>query len=182
MVIRTKIKGQGFTLVELLIVVAIIAILSTLVIVQLTSAQLKTRDTKRLSDTKAMESALALYWNDNAEYPAPADWPGLYAEIGTYLSALPMPPGNPAGEVYSYLVRTSDDPATLEIDEELNQFYISASDIEDENHQALTQDTDDVVGGTGWDLTTSLPGTITVVDTKLDCNDPAYCLVGNATN
>jgi len=60
---------KGFTLIELLVVIAIIGLLSTLAVVALSSARLKARDAKRVSDTKQMQTALELYFSDKNEYP-----------------------------------------------------------------------------------------------------------------
>lgn len=61
---------KGFTLIELLVVIAIIALLSTLAVVALGSARLKSRDAKRLSDIKQIQTALELYFTDQDGYPA----------------------------------------------------------------------------------------------------------------
>jgi general secretion pathway protein G len=63
---------KGFTLIELLVVIAIIGLLSTLAVVALSSARLKARDSKRLSDLKQVQTALELYFTDNNAYPAGA--------------------------------------------------------------------------------------------------------------
>ena len=62
---------KGFTLVELLVVIAIIAILSTLSVVALNSARAKARDARRLSDIKQIRTALDMYYDsNNQQYPA----------------------------------------------------------------------------------------------------------------
>jgi type II secretion system protein G len=60
---------RGFTLVELLVVVMIIGILTTIVTVGLQSAKNKSRDAKRIADIKTIQLALATYYNDNGFYP-----------------------------------------------------------------------------------------------------------------
>lgn len=65
-------QRKGFTLIELIVVVAIIGLLSTLAVVALGSARVKARDSKRLSDLKQMQTALELYYSDKANYPAGA--------------------------------------------------------------------------------------------------------------
>ena len=62
---------KGFTLVELLVVIAIIALLSTLSVVALNSARAKARDARRLSDIKQIRTALEMYFDSNMAYPDP---------------------------------------------------------------------------------------------------------------
>ncbi len=54
---------KGFTLIELLVVVAIIGLLSTLAVVALSTAREKTRDSKRLSDLRNIQTALELHYS-----------------------------------------------------------------------------------------------------------------------
>jgi general secretion pathway protein G len=60
---------KGFTLIELLVVIAIIGLLSTLAVVALNNARVKSRDARRVSDIKQVQTALELYMNDVGEYP-----------------------------------------------------------------------------------------------------------------
>jgi general secretion pathway protein G len=62
-------KRRGFTLVELLIVIAIIGILSVVVVVAVGGAQAKSRDTKRKADIKAISMALESYKSFQSAYP-----------------------------------------------------------------------------------------------------------------
>lgn len=64
---QTKLT-KGFTLLELLIVIAILAILMSIVVVTLNPAELlkKSRDTKRISDLGSLKTALNLYVTDVA--------------------------------------------------------------------------------------------------------------------
>lgn len=63
-------KFQGFTLVELLVVISIIGILATLVTANLNSARSRARDAQRKSDARSVATALRLYFNDKGVYPA----------------------------------------------------------------------------------------------------------------
>jgi len=71
---------KGFTLIELLVVIAIIGILSSTVLVSLNAARGKARDAERISNLRAIEKALALYWLDHNGYPDTANvWRGSNA-------------------------------------------------------------------------------------------------------
>ena len=65
-------RPNGFTLVEIMIVVAIIGLLSTLSIVALNNARARARDSRRLADIKQVQTALELYYSDVGLYPATA--------------------------------------------------------------------------------------------------------------
>lgn len=67
-----KIGQQGFTIVELLIVIVIIGILAALVFVQFNNMQARARDAERKADVRLIESKLAEYNADNGEYPTAA--------------------------------------------------------------------------------------------------------------
>ncbi|MDP3995205.1 MAG: prepilin-type N-terminal cleavage/methylation domain-containing protein [bacterium] len=67
---HTYTQKKGFTLIELLVVIAIIGVLSTLAVVSLNNARAKSRDAKRVSDIKQVQTALELYFVDNNGYPA----------------------------------------------------------------------------------------------------------------
>ena len=65
---RMKAK-KGFTLIELLVVIAIIGLLATLAVVALNNARTKSRDAKRVSDIKQIQTAAELFFVDNNGYP-----------------------------------------------------------------------------------------------------------------
>ncbi|PIY58013.1 MAG: secretion system protein G, partial [Candidatus Yonathbacteria bacterium CG_4_9_14_0_2_um_filter_47_74] len=62
-------KKKGFTLIELLVVIAIIGVLSSVVLASLNTARGRANDARRISDLKAIEIALALYYDNNGAYP-----------------------------------------------------------------------------------------------------------------
>ena len=60
----------GFTLVELLVVMAIISILATLIVGGFRSSQIRGRDAQRKSDLKQLANALELFYQDYGKYPS----------------------------------------------------------------------------------------------------------------
>lgn len=60
----------GFTLMELLIVMAIMGILATFLIGNFTTSQKKGRDSQRKSDLRQIQEALEMYLNDKGVYPS----------------------------------------------------------------------------------------------------------------
>ena len=67
---KSKVQRQGFTLIEILIVVAIIGILASVVLVGLGPLQRQGRDARRISDLKQIQTGLELYFNKVGNYPA----------------------------------------------------------------------------------------------------------------
>jgi len=101
-------KDHGFTLVELLIVIVIIAILAAITIVTYNGIQGRGRDSARNQALQQIENALAMYYAENGQYPtsggstisgitswnttADASWNTLAAALQPYMSPLPTDP------------------------------------------------------------------------------------------
>ncbi len=64
-----KQKQQGFTIVELLIVIVVIGILAALVITTFTGIQQRARNTERQTDVKAIHGQVEAYYAQNGRYP-----------------------------------------------------------------------------------------------------------------
>lgn len=60
---------KGFTIVELLIVIVVIAILAAVSTIAYTNVQAKARDAQRKSDIQTIAKALELYYMDHGQYP-----------------------------------------------------------------------------------------------------------------
>jgi len=74
-------RSSGFTIIELLIVIVVIAILAGLVLNAFGNIQARARDTERRNDINAIHTQLELYHGDNSSYPAAlADLENLNAE------------------------------------------------------------------------------------------------------
>jgi len=85
---------HGFTLVELMVVIATIALLASIILISLNNARIKGRDTRRISDIHQLTTALELYFNQNFGYPVQTvtakTIPGAF--VGTFVSQLPVSP------------------------------------------------------------------------------------------
>lgn len=86
---------KGFTILELSIVIVIMTMLASLMFVSFNTARQVNRDTKRVSDIKEMQAALALYHRDWGKYPLTSEVTGgVTFASGTvvYLSPWPQNP------------------------------------------------------------------------------------------
>lgn len=109
-------QNKGFTLIEMLVVVAIIGLLASVVITGLGSARQKARDTRRISDIRQIQNVLETYYSNNVSYPAdltnlsvPVDpLSGTYAYSGvtgggqTYVLGTCLESDRPQGIVSTY--------------------------------------------------------------------------------
>ena len=71
-------KNNGFTIVELLIVIVVIGILAAIVIVAFNGVQDRARWTKLQGDLSAVNKAIQMSYAENGSYPTPA------AAVGTW--------------------------------------------------------------------------------------------------
>lgn len=67
MKIRTQ--SSGFTIIELVVIIVIIGILSTLVITTYSGVQAKTRNSNRQADIDGLQSQLETYYAQYSKYP-----------------------------------------------------------------------------------------------------------------
>lgn len=68
----TKLKSRGFTIVELLIVIVVVAILASISVVAYNGVQSRSRDATRRSDLRNVQIALERFYVDNGYYPSAA--------------------------------------------------------------------------------------------------------------
>lgn len=137
---------DGFTLVELLIVIAILAILSSLGISNFQSARIKARDVGRKSDLQTIAKSLETYVNDHRSYPLSdsngkiicrppntiCDWGDSFADDqGTIYSAIL--PSDSSGFSYWYSSTGTS--------------YSLYAHLENENDTAINQTITQLCGG-----------------------------------
>ncbi|MBV8580776.1 MAG: prepilin-type N-terminal cleavage/methylation domain-containing protein [Candidatus Eremiobacteraeota bacterium] len=108
---RTKRRSeQGFTLIELMIVVAIIAILAAILIPNFVNARSQAQTAACESNLRAIATALELYYADNQVYPTASSVsvaPALLTANGvTYLNNTPRDPAAQGGSG-AYILTTN---------------------------------------------------------------------------
>jgi general secretion pathway protein G len=98
-------RQRGFTLIEIMVVVVILAVLGALVVPKILENVDKARVTRAASDIRAIQTALDLYRLDNFKYPTteqglqalvtqPSDPTITNYRSGGYLPSLPKDPCN----------------------------------------------------------------------------------------
>lgn len=85
---------QGFTLVELMVVIVIIGLLATVVIINVLPATDRAAQTKVRADLSTIEQAVDMYRLENMRYPTTQE--GLNALVPHYIRRLPNDPWNNA--------------------------------------------------------------------------------------
>lgn len=142
-----KNNQQGFTMIELLIVMVILSLLLVVGIGSFMSSQIKARDSARKTDLQNIARALELYYNDKGEYPIDTsktgilgmDWGDPFVDPNNtetlYMNLLPSDPG---GYAYYYTSVTGD------------RYQLYAY-IENENDLDLNKDGDSTQVYTGTD-------------------------------
>ncbi|MBI2590636.1 MAG: prepilin-type N-terminal cleavage/methylation domain-containing protein [Candidatus Blackburnbacteria bacterium] len=104
---KFQIKNKGFTLIEVVVVIAIIGVLIAFSAVAYQSARAAGRDTKRKGDLYDVRSALEIYRTDCGQYPASLNFGGSLTGTGscagnTYISSVPSDPLGSGGRQYRY--------------------------------------------------------------------------------
>ena len=90
----------GFSLIELMVVMGIIAVILTISMVSITNIKAQNRDKERKADVAEYQLAIRLYYEQNGDYP---DYPnGVQLGVGNTIDAqlspfLPSLPQDPDG-------------------------------------------------------------------------------------
>ena len=124
-IMKRRQRQTGFTIVELLIVIVVIAILAAISIVAYNGIQQRARDSQRSNDIATIQKALEMYHVNNGGYPAcsvTAYQPGgvrgscysdsvnfVAALSPKYLAAVPKDPVNSGEQRYRYVFGSKKD-------------------------------------------------------------------------
>ncbi len=140
-------SSKGFTLLELLVVIGIIGLLASIIVVNLTGARKRARDTKRIADVRQLQTANEDYYGKNGKYPT---------TIGDLVTGTQIPkwPLDPLASSDTSCTANSDlcywyayYTPTGAIGPQ--SYHIGAS-LEDQGSMLLNQDRDcNSIGGTG---------------------------------
>lgn len=114
---------RGFTLIEILVVISILAGFVTMLVPNFMAARIKSRDSKRKSDLRQIQKALEMYRQDQDPqiYPAalPAacsSWKNPTDSSIVYMSTVPGDPMTSCpGQASYYYVRNTDDSMRYDI-------------------------------------------------------------------
>ncbi len=138
-------SDRGFSLVELLVVISIIALLSTVVLASLSSSRQKGRDARRLADMQQIQLALAQYRGINESYPNclyagtsnSGTACGTSLEGSTVMTTVPRDPKTGLGYAYAHVkleIGTTNCAS--------GPTYHLGAALEDQTHPALDTDRD----------------------------------------
>lgn len=128
---------RGFTLIELLVVISIIGLLSSIILGAITNARRKAFYAKAAIDSRTLEIALELYYEDHGDWPNISSaktsnmptWsgPGSLGEIlKPYLPQMPVPGYNSifGTQEYVYLHGTEASPTINRIVDSSNNSFV----------------------------------------------------------
>jgi prepilin-type N-terminal cleavage/methylation domain-containing protein len=100
---KSTLLQRGFTLIELMVVVAIIGILMAAGILAFTNAQQNARDSRRRADIDAISKAMEQFYDNNSQVYASS-----LSSVGSYFPS-GAAPTDPQGPAYTF---TSNSPTT----------------------------------------------------------------------
>lgn len=164
---------KGFTLIEVLVVVAVIGILASILLVGLGQVRTRGQDARRIADLATMRNVLEVYAAKCGHYPgggsggncssvaAPTTWAGLQTVLrdSGIIGASDSIPNDPVtGANYAYCSLGSDTQP---------QSYVLQAKLTSTDHPALANDFD----GSALDC----QGTYTI-DCGLDDTTGFYCV------
>jgi prepilin-type N-terminal cleavage/methylation domain-containing protein len=171
-------RRRGFTLVELMVSITIIAILSGIIFANFQTAKQRSRDAKRVSDIANLQLAIHAFYDRCGRYPAPDSNALPDLSDGTncptgitfknFISTIPVPPAGTIDTKYRYIVRND------------KQDYYLGTLLENSSSSALADDVDSITtsADTGCNGTTKWCGYNDGVHGPgyFDGSDPVYAV------
>jgi len=140
---------KGFTLIEMLIVIAIISILASVFLVGLRGFRAGAYDSRRMADMQKVQSYLEIYYTRNRQYPNVSTWSALQSELVNSEVGISAIPNDPVpGQTYYYGIDSSD-----------FQSYVLGAKFSTPDHSSLKEPTE-------------FDGTVLGVN----CDDPVFCV------
>jgi type II secretion system protein G len=107
---------RGFTLLEMMVVVAIIAILAGILIPNFTRARAQAATSACMANEKTIATALELYFTDNQKYPASGSVNSAFVTaMSGYMNQIPIDPVAGSGKFYTYATSTTGGITTYTI-------------------------------------------------------------------
>ena len=100
---------KGFSLVELIVVIAIISTLTAVLLPNLLGSRERARDTQKIDDLNSLKNALRLYYNDKGVYPTGVGVVLNAAGLSTYMPGI-------AGVGHTYYQTNAGDGFNLCVD------------------------------------------------------------------
>lgn len=94
--------SQGFSLIELLVVISIMSILMALAAISYSTAQQRGRDARRRGDMSAIQKGFEEYFAANNTYDSAASCTTMGAATSIFPAGLPSDPRNVAPNTYSF--------------------------------------------------------------------------------
>jgi prepilin-type N-terminal cleavage/methylation domain-containing protein len=171
-------KSQGFTLIEMSVVLLIIGILSAIILRGIGSQPVQARDSRRISDLRTLAIYLAQYMTKMGQFPTSSDkaasstwsWSTLnnsFSSAGMAIYNLPVPPTKADDDAYIYYACNGGKNFILSA--HLEQTYSAAPRVYEGTYDTTTppwSDCKDPSGGPGG--VTSIP---------CSSSNKNYCLV-----
>lgn len=107
--IRRSRSQQGFSLIELIIVVAVIAILAAIMIPNFLGQRQRAADSRALDAVANIRKGLAMYAADNGSYPTGTTWANVQTALAPYIS---LPANSSDAGLSAFTYTTTGTPPT----------------------------------------------------------------------
>lgn len=114
---KSRKTTRAFTIMELLVTVAIIALLSGIIMANLSGSRGKARDAQRVSDLGQLQLAMSLYFDRCNSYPSSLattvnNGCPTGVTLGTFIATIPTPPSGAGQSAYDYATLSSGSVVT----------------------------------------------------------------------